>query len=155
MKVIKWLGILLSLLAACAPMAQDGEQAGQALDDFFTALNSADYSTADALYGDTYEVLTGYNPDVDPGDHAALWERGCTQNGLQCLTMRTATLKEHRDGEFIFTVEFNNPDESLFVLGPCCGATETEMPPVSQFEYRVVKSAEGHYLVMDLPVYVP
>jgi hypothetical protein len=46
-------------------------------------------------------------------------------------------------------------DGSLFVLGPCCGANETEMPPVSQFEYKVTRDASGQFVVMDLPPYVP
>ena len=155
MKKIQMLPILLLLLVACASGAQDSEMALQALSDFFGALNSADYPRADALYGGTYETLTGWNPDVDPQDHVTLWEKGCTQNGLQCLTLRSATLKDQGDGEFVFTVEFNNPDGSLFVRGPCCGASETDMPPVSQFEIHVVKTAEGKYLVTDMPVYVP
>jgi len=155
MNKMLFITLLLALLAACAPVAQVSEPARQVLEDFFAALNHADYAQADALYGGTYEVLTGWNPDIDPGDHSTLWERGCTQNGLQCLILRSATLKEQGEEGLIFTVEFNNPDGSLFVRGPCCGATETEMPPVSQFEFRVVKSAEGEYLVMDLPVYVP
>ena len=155
MKKTQLLLIVLAWVVACAPAARGSDLARQALEDFFSALNRADYAVADALYGGSYETLTGNNPDVDPDDHSTLWERGCTQNGLQCLTVRSATLKEQGDEGFVFTVEFNNPDGSLFVLGPCCGASETEMPPVSQFEFRVEKSAEGDYLVMDLPVYVP
>jgi len=57
--------------------------------------------------------------------------------------------------EYHFTVEFGNEGESLFVRGPCCGANATDMPPQSQFDYRVVRDCKGKFLVLDLPVYVP
>ncbi|MCI0551542.1 MAG: hypothetical protein L0287_11345, partial [Anaerolineae bacterium] len=73
----------------------------------------------------------------------------------QCLLVRTATFKILQGSTYIFQVEFNNADGTLFVRGPCCGANETEMPPVSQFEYRVSMTAPGKFTVMDLPPYVP
>ncbi|MEX2029351.1 MAG: hypothetical protein WD906_00040 [Anaerolineales bacterium] len=51
-------------------------------------------------------------------------------------------------------VEFVTDDGELFVLGPCCGATEAEMPPVWRFPYTV-RVVGGEYLVMEMPVYVP
>ncbi len=155
MKLIFALPLLVILLAACGFAVQEGDAARQTLESYFEALNRGDYAKAAALYGGEYETLTGWNPDVDPHDRAILWERGCQQNGLQCLTVRSATLKDQNGEAFTFIVEFNNPDGSLFVLGPCCGADETDMPPQSKFNYRVIKSAEGKFLVMDLPVYVP
>jgi len=41
--------------------------------------------------------------------------------------------------EFRFIVEFKYDDGTLIMLGPCCGATETDMPPKSQFPYTVVR----------------
>lgn len=130
-------------------------EAQETLIDFFSLLNARRYEDAVALYGGSYEVLQGWNPDLDPSEHAALWARACEQNGLQCLQTRTVTFMGLEGDTYIFQVEFDNPDGSLFVLGPCCGANETEMPPVSQFEYRVTRNAEGKFVVMDLPPYVP
>ena len=63
---------------------------------------------------------------------------------------------KHDDGSiFTFTVTFRNRDGSTFVLGPCCGADATEMPPVSEFEYHVELTNSGDFRVLDLPVYVP
>lgn len=153
---IRMLVLMSLLLGACAPMNDKTGQARQALVDFFSHLEEGDFDTAQELYGGSYEVLIGFNPSLDPDDHAALWENACSLNGFQCLGVRTATFKELTvQGEYIFTVEFNLPDGTLFVLGPCCGATETEMPPVSQFEYRVIEDTDGNYVVLDLPVYVP
>ena len=130
-------------------------EAQQTLIKFFSLLNAKKYAEADVLYGGSFEQLQVFNPDADPSNHAALWAGACEMSGLQCLTIRTATFKNLQGDTYVFQVEFNNPDGSLFVLGPCCGANETEMPPVSQFEYKVTRNASGQFVVMDLPPYVP
>lgn len=142
------------LAAACTASLDENQLAQRALTDYFIALNKGDYAAAVARYGGSYELLKEWNPDIDPQEYAALFERGCTQNGLQCLALRTASLHQRSGDSFVFLVEFSNPDGSLFVRGPCCGASETEMPPVSQFSFTVVK-AEDKFLVQELPVYVP
>ena len=130
-------------------------EAQEALTRFFDLLNSKQYAEAESLYGGDYEGLQSINPGVDPSDHARLLENACEFNGHQCLPARTTIFQELRGDTYVFQVEFNNPDGSLFVLGPCCGADETMMPPVSQFDYRVARNADGKFLVMDLPPYVP
>jgi len=155
MKRLILLAAALLLLAACAAPSTDSESARQTLIDFFDYLHNKQYTQADALFGGDYEGLTSKNPDLNPNDHAALWQHGCRINGYQCLPVRSATLKDHHGDTFVFFVEFNNPDGSLFVRGPCCGATETEMPSASHFEFRVVGTADGQFKVLDLPVYVP
>ena len=130
-------------------------EAQAVLIDFFALLSQGQYDEADALYGGSYEQMQAWNPDIDPADHEALWKRACEQNGLQCLEIRSAIFKGLRGDTNVFQVEFSNPDSSLFVLGPCCGANETEMPPVSQFEYEVARIALGKFAVMTPPPYVP
>jgi hypothetical protein len=145
---------VLVLVAACTASLQESDSARQALIDYFNALEKGDYAAAAALYGGSYENLQGMNPDIDSTDYTALLERGCMQNGLQCLVTRSVGLDEQVGDTYVFLVEFSNPDGSLFVRGPCCGASETEMPSVSQFSYTVVNTG-GKYLVQELPVYVP
>jgi hypothetical protein len=153
-----YLGIflaLMALLAACQPSNQGAGSAEETLQDYFAALNAGQYEQIDQLFGGEYDTLAGWNPDIDPGDHATLWEAGCTRNGLQCLPVRSVSLKEQAGDVYIYNVEFTGRDGNLFVRGPCCGATETETPSTSKFEYRVQKSADGKYSVLDLPVYIP
>ena len=164
--------ILLSviLLVSCAPRplatpqstatsvpstAIEASEAQEVLIIFFQLMNSKNYAAGDVLYGGSYETMQNWNPDIDPSDHVTLWTKACEQNGLQCLLARTVTFKELQGDTYVFQVELSNPDGSLFVLGPCCGATETEMPPVSQFEYKVARDANGKFVVMDMPPYVP
>jgi len=59
------------------------------------------------------------------------------------------------EGEYTFTVQFLRDDGEVFVLGPCCGADETEMPPTSEFTVRVAADQRGDFKVLDLPPYVP
>ena len=166
---IKRTSILLSiiLLISCAPQPittaapmqtsppSTASEAQEVLITFFQLMNAKNYAMGDALYGGSYETMQGWNPDVDPSDHIVLWSKACEQNGLQCLVARTVTFKELQGDTYVFQVEFSNPDGSLFVLGPCCGANETEMPPVSQFEYNVTRNSNGKFVVLDMPPYVP
>ena len=122
---------------------------------FLTLLHIQNYEEAAPLYGGEYESLQVFNPGIDPDDRVALWQWVCDNKLLQCLEIRSASFQELVGDSYIFQVEFNNPDGSLFVLGPCCGADETEMPPVSQFEFTVARNADGGFVVMNTPPYVP
>ncbi len=132
--------------------------AGEAHDiliNFLSSLHTKNYAAAVPLFGGDYEQLQVFNPDIDADDHLALWTWACERQLLQCLEVRSAVLKQQVGDAYIFQVEFSNPDGSLFVLGPCCGANETEMPPVSQFEFTVTRNADGKFVVMNMPPYVP
>ena len=158
---------VLILLAGCAAQPISTPQPTQtspsseeikavhALATFLRLLHDKNYADAVPLYGGEYEALQVFNPEIDPSDHIALWTWACENQLLQCLEVRSAELSHQEGDTYVFQVEFNNPDGSLFVLGPCCGANETEMPPVSQFEYTVTKNAESKFVVMNLPPYVP
>ncbi len=146
---------MLALLTSCAATDGDEIAARQVLTDFFNHLYKAEYDQAVALYGGDFEMLREWNPEVEAQNFASLWENGCELNGLQCLPIRSATLKGETKDTFVFTVEFNHPDGTLFTLGPCCGEDETQQPTVSQFDYSVQITADGKFQVLDLPVYVP
>lgn len=138
-----------------ASLPSSTSEAQQVLIKYFDLLSSKQYDEADALYGGDYEQLRVFSSDVNPSDHAKLWSNACELAGLRCLKVRSATLRNEAVNVYLFQVEFNNPDGSLFVLGPCCGANETEMPSESQFRTTVIKNAEGKFLVTNLPPYVP
>ena len=130
-------------------------EAHDVLTRFFELLSTKQYVEADMLYGGDYEQLKIFSPEADHPDHVKLWSNACDLAGLQCLEVRKTEFFKLQGDTYVFQVEFSNPDGSLFVLGPCCGANETEMPSVSQFEYRIARNPDGKFLVMDLPPYVP
>ncbi len=144
-------------LSATGGLTQDleQEQAYRTLIDFFDRLHAGDYEQAAELYGGSYETLIYWNPTIPAEDHLALWKNGCEINGMVCLKVHQAILQEQSaPGEFQFIVEFENEDGTRFTLGPCCGASETEMPPKWEFPYTV-KRVGDQFLVMDLPVSTP
>ena len=163
---------LTLLLIRCAPLPSNASsltptpvtptslpstasEAHEVLVNFLTLLHARDYTNAVPLYGGEYEQLQVFNTEIERSDHVALWTWACDHQLLQCLEVRSATFKELRGDSYVFQVEFNNPDGSLFVLGPCCGANETEMSPISQFEYTVSRNTDHRFVVMNMPPYVP
>ena len=83
-------------------------------------------------------------------------QAACETNGFRCLEIMSSKLVEApKSKEFKYLVEFANYDGSLFIQGPCCGASEEVMPPVSSFEVHVSCESEGLCKVMDLPPYEP
>lgn len=127
----------------------DGDRAQQALRRYFILLHQGQYAEAVALYGGSYDVLQAWNPTADPDDYAGLLEKGCTVNGLHCLPVRRIqSLGSPPADGFAFSVEFENPDGSLFVLD-----TAGTMPQ-SAFDYTVLRGEQG-YAVQELPVYGP
>lgn len=132
------------------------EAARQALSAYLEMLIQGKYSEAAELYGSSYDILRSNNPTI-PGDNfAGLIEAGCTLNGFVCnLSIKNeVSYAVIAPDTYRFSLELLNPDGSLFILGPCCGASEVESPPVSQFDF-IVKETEQGYKVMTLPVYVP
>ncbi len=133
-----------------------GLQAQETLTEYYQSLNQGKYDRAVALYGGSYEELEYFNPTIDPGDQAELLRAGCEFNGFMCLPILNSFLVQvEGQHDFFFEMEFANPDGSLFVLGPCCGADEETMPPVSVFSVQVRCEDGGVCQVLNLPPYVP
>jgi hypothetical protein len=146
--------LILPLTVTPAPMLSDLEKAREALITFFSLLHAGRYDEAVYYYGGDYNSLRDWNPTIAEDDYATLLRYGCGA-GLQCLRIKTIISEEQASTtEFKFTVEFIKDDGTTFVLGPCCGATEDEMPPQSQFTFTV-KKVNSKFLVQELPVYVP
>jgi len=148
----------------CLPAAATVEGTGESLPDeaaaqrvlvdFFERLHAGEYTAAADLYGGSYDVMLGHNPEFDPADHAGMLEAACTINGAQCLVVAAVeSLGSELAGEFTFEVQFANEDGSLFTLGPCCG--ETQGTAQSKFIFHVRKTAEFVFHVMEPPIYEP
>lgn len=157
---MRWLAVLTALgsgiIACTLPAAHaDSDQARQALVAFFDHLSRGEYARAAQLYGGDYIQLQIYSPEVDPADRATLWQNGCEKSGLQCLPVAAASFVGYAGGIFTFTVEFRKPDGNIFALAPCCGEPGFLDPPMAGFVFRVGRTPEGAFVVLDLPVYVP
>ena len=145
------------LMAACGrdnPRFQKG-LAEQTAVAFFKDLSAGRYEKAAAMYAGDYAVLASLTSEIPPDDHAGLWQNGCEISGLQCLQIyRIVNTEKFSLNEFRISVEFRDPSGGVFILGPCCGATVEEMPPVSQFDVYVIER-DNNYYVTSLPVLLP
>ena len=130
--------------------------AAEVLREFYNLLNQGEYEKAVELYGGSYEALEYFNPVMDAADRTGLLTAACEINGFICAPVLsvTAIASDHQE-ILVFEVEYANPDGSRFVLGPCCGATEEEMPPVDVFTVRVNCERENECQVLDLPPWIP
>ena len=160
--------LLVVLIAACAaivtacglstpvPAGADAAAAEETLSSFLSMLAGGDYAQAAELYAGPLDSMQPWNPEIDEQDVGGLLGCGCESRLLQCLPVRSIVPERTGSGgEMVFDVEFSRPDGTLFVRGPCCGATSTEMPDQSVFAFRVQPQANGGFVVMDLPPYVP
>lgn len=148
---------ILLFFSACSLISpfSDEQKAENAARRFFQLLSDGEYAQAAGMFAaDTLE-LQYMNPSIDENDLENLWRNACTINGFQCLPIKTILKTEKFSlNEYHLQVEFQNPDGSLLVLGPCCGASQDKMPPVSQFSVFVIER-NGEFFVASLPVLVP
>lgn len=155
------IAVCAGLVAACAsatptPAHEDTAAAHETLSSFLNLLAVGDYAQAAELYGGPLDSMQVWNPEIEASDVGALLAYGCESHLLQCLPVRSVSLAgSEAAGELAFDVEFSLADGTLFVRGPCCGATSTEMPDQSAFAFRVQPRAGGGFVVLDLPPYVP
>lgn len=154
--------LLIVTLSACNPVPLPPTEiplafvAQNTMIQYFADLNNAEYEHAALSYGGSYEILQAYNPDIDPSEHASLLRTGCERNGLQCMQIMSIEKTTQVDSlTYQYHVSFRSADGGQFVLGPCCGATKTEMPPVRYFDITVSCTDEAVCRVMELPPYVP
>jgi len=143
------------IIIGCTHTSSPAELAQSTLIEFFDQLNNGKYQQASELYGGSYEILMQMNPDVEPSDYPGLWKNACTINGYQCIKIKSVDFIETDGTIYTFQVEFRNPDGSLFVQGPCCGADQSPETRITSFIYQVHVNKTEVVRVMDLPVYVP
>jgi hypothetical protein len=158
MRRVILLVVLLAALTGCAPDSGGDEmQAAQTeLVAYFAMLAHGDYELAAGMMADNpdfWDMAQANNPDVDPGDEAALLQAVCERQSLCMPVHDVVDGEEVKEGVYRFTVRFALEGE-VFVLGPCCGADESEMPPISEFSYEVIKAGD-RFLVEAEPLYVP
>ncbi len=155
MKINTLLIMATVILTGCAHTSNPADMAKSTLVDYFDQLNNGKYQQATELYGGSYETLLQMNPDVEPSDYSVLWKNACTINGFQCIKIKSVDFIETDKTIYSFQVQFLNPDGSLFIQGPCCGADQSPETKITSFIYNVQVDKTGVLRVMDLPVYIP
>ena len=157
MKKIFFSLLSILLLSACqiTPKSRDISTPDKALITFFDHLTEENYTAASSLFAwSDPQARQGVRVFSAPEDEdgAMVLKRYC-QSTATCLKAEVLKVNEVQNG-WELTTQFHHPDGSLFVLGPCCGATEEEMPPQDIFTF-LVRSMDGELKVATPPVYVP
>lgn len=158
MKKIVIIGIMMIMtLVGCAKQQPSDEamEAEKTLTIFFDAVSQKKFNQALGLFTEdkeTRESINIYNPDGET-EHTDIIENYCEAT-LTCLPAVIIGTKKISDEEYVFSTQFKKDDGTIFVFGPCCGATEEEMPPRDIFDYTV-KKIDGKFKVTTPPIYVP
>ncbi len=106
---------------ACEPgdvvHTQKMEEARQTLIDYFKALASKDYVTAQKYHGSGYATLTAWNTKIKKTNYTALLRGGCEVNGWACLEISNVVKNvEENENSYIFNSQFAKNDGSTFKL---------------------------------------
>jgi hypothetical protein len=125
---------------------------------FFNSLSQNKFADAVKLFSTSttdWESLKVYSP-TEETDSAKILEQYCSATQT-CLKAKVLSAKQVADYEYNLVVQFFNKDGSLYVFGPCCGATEEEMPSKREFEFTVKKvgGEKGKFEVVTAPLYRP
>ena len=112
------------------------------LQAYFNSLYEENYDQVVNYYGGTYELLQGYNPQIDSNDHAALFKAYIEINGGQLVKIDSIIKnKEIRmNEEYSFELTFIDKEGNSFREGMV-------------YMYSVNK-IDGQYKVMELPPYL-
>ncbi len=94
------------------------------------------------------------NYDIPEENLSELLKITCARQ-RRCMPIREIIqASQISDTEFIFVIQFALEDGSLYFLDPCCGANATDQPPISEFEYKVIKK-ENSFIVIESLFLIP
>lgn len=141
-----------------ASQQDESAKATETLVSFFTYLNNQDFEKALTLFelddvANSWEGLETFSLPEDREDKAKVLKNYCKATNT-CLRAKVIEIEKEADGKYNLVVQFQNADGSTFVRGPCCGATEEEMPSQDIFEFEV-KKINNVFKVMTAPIYIP
>ena len=103
-----------------------------------------------------WETMSSFVDEDERNDHIKVLQAYCerVQTCLPVKILSIARTANDSSFEYVAQVQFIAENGDPYVLGPCCGATEEEMPSQDIFEYHV-KLMNGGYKVITPPVYNP
>lgn len=158
-----------------AKATDEPADAEKILVDFFTYLNHKDYNKAvdlltipekasqecpldadefDGCGNYSWEGLESFSRQEERNNKAKVLENCAHTTKEATLKPNIIGIQKYSEGKYIFTVQFFKNDGSILVEGPCCGATEEQMPSLDKFEYKV-KKIDGIFKVITPPVSRP
>jgi hypothetical protein len=143
-------------------LKDESEMAKNTLVAFFDYLSKNEFEKALGLFspddntdigGFSWEGLADFSLPAERNNKAKVLENYCKATGT-CLKAKVLEVKKGTGDNYDLVVQFLNADGSVFVKGPCCGATEETMPSTSKFDFKV-KKINNAFKVLTNPVYIP
>lgn len=140
---------------AIESLQPEEELVKRTLINFFNYLEKGDFDNAVKLFHqDDWEQLNSFSVPSEQGNKAKVLENYCNAVGT-CMKAEVLSVTAKKSKvQYFLVVQFIQDDGSIYVFGPCCGATEEEMPPQKQFIFEV-KKIDGDYKVVTPPLYRP
>lgn len=134
----------------------ESEMAKNTLISFFDYLSKNEFEKALTLLNldeGEWEGLSIFSLPEERSNKAKVLETYCQAVGT-CLRAEVLDVKKEMSDEYSLVVQFLNKDGSIYVFGPCCGATEETMPSKKEFDYKV-KKIDDIFKVETAPLYRP
>lgn len=141
------------------PVSKDeSEMAKNTLVAFFDYLSKNEFEKALGLFSlddpsNSWEGLESFSLPEERNNKAKVLENYCKATGT-CLKAKVLEVKKGTGDNYDLVVQFLNIDGSIYVFGPCCGATEETMPSKNKFDYKV-KKINNAFKVSTAPLYRP
>jgi hypothetical protein len=130
----------------------ESEKAKETLVSFFNYLSLNEFEKALTLFS-LDSQFTPLEELAQGNNKAEVLENYCKATKT-CLKATVLEVKQIADYEYNLVVQFSNKDGSLYIFGPCCGATEKEMPSKNKFDFTV-KKIDNDFKVTSAPLYRP
>ena len=133
----------------------ESKTAKDTLVTFFDYLGKNEFEKAVELYefDNGFTLIEELTPAEEQDDKAKVLENFCKAVGT-CLEVKVLETKRTTNYEYSMVVQFIKSDGTFYVFGPCCGATEEQMPSTDKFDYTV-KKINGEFKVTTPPLYRP
>lgn len=139
--------------------------AKETLINFFNYLHDEQYNKAVLLFEPWEEgvgmhrsswegILSGLLPEKRNDEGKALALGAYYRTVGVPIRAKVLDIKKVADNEYKLKIQFLKNDGIVYVYGPCCGATEKEMPSETEFDYFVHR-INGIYKVRTPPLFRP
>lgn len=141
------------------------QKAREALVNFFNYLHDGQYDKAVPLFepwdkgigtqNSSWEGILSFVPREKRNEKGKAIGLGKLYQSVGVpIRVKILNAEKVADDEYNFKVIFIKDDGSSYIYGPCCGATEKQMPSQSEFDY-FVKRIKGVYKVRTPPLFRP
>jgi len=141
------------------------QEAKERIINFFNYLHDGQYDKAALLFepweegvgmhGSSWKGILSLQPPEKRNDEGKALGLGVYYRTVGVpIRAKVLDIKKIADNEYKLRIQFLKDDGSVYIYGPCCGATEETMPSETEFDY-IVQRINGVYKVRTPPLFRP